>query len=171
LNQSEQERIEQLKHSLDAASVNFKIFAHDGTVKSAEEGVARGFGDLKVMAPTFILNSEIGYLAAIISGETRLSYKKIKKQLGLKNVSLATSEQVKQVTGAQIGTVALVNPELRTIVDSRLMECDIVYGGCGVSDHSLQVKVDDLIRVTQAHVFDFTELKVSGENHKQEVAR
>lgn len=162
MNQSEQARIEQLKHSLDAARVDFEILVHDGTVKSAEEGAARGFGDLKVMAPTFILRSEAGYLAATISGESRLSYKKIKKTLGLKNVSLATPEQVEQVTGAQIGMVALVNQELQTIVDSRLMELDIVYGGCGVPDHSLRVKVDDLIRVTQAQVFDFTELKVFG---------
>lgn len=161
MNQSEQARIEQLKHSLDAARVDFEILVHDGNVKSAEEGAARGFGDLKVMAPTFILRSEAGYLAATISGESRLSYKKIKKTLGLKNVSLATPEQVEQVTGAQIGMVALVNQELQTIVDSRLMELDIVYGGCGVPDHSLRVKVDDLIRVTQAQVFDFTELKVA----------
>jgi prolyl-tRNA editing enzyme YbaK/EbsC (Cys-tRNA(Pro) deacylase) len=161
LNQSEQDRLEQLKYSLEAARVDFKILAHDGTVKSAEEGAVRGFGDLKVMAPTFILRSEMGYLAAIISGETRLSYKKIKKELGLKNVSLATPEQVEQVTEARIGTVALVNPALRTIVDSRLMKMDIVYGGCGVPDHSLRVKVDDLIRVTQAQVFDFTELKLA----------
>jgi len=47
------------------------------------------------MAPTFILQTEAGYLAAIIQGDTRLSYKKIKQKLGLKNVSLAAPEQVK----------------------------------------------------------------------------
>jgi prolyl-tRNA editing enzyme YbaK/EbsC (Cys-tRNA(Pro) deacylase) len=36
------------------------------------------------MAPTLILQSEKGYLAAIIPGDRRLVYKKIKKELGLK---------------------------------------------------------------------------------------
>jgi len=79
----------------------------------------------------------------------------------LKNVSLATPEQVQQATGAQIGAVALVNPGLRTIVDRRLTELDSVYGGCGVSRHSLQISVKDLIAVTRAQVFDFAELKIS----------
>ena len=161
MNQSEQEKINQLKKTLDAANVNYNILTHDMTVKSAEDGVMKGIGDLKVMAPTFILSTEAGYLAAIISGETRLSYKKIKKKLGLKNVSLATPEQVVQTTGAQVGTVALVNPGLRTIVDSGLKEIQVVYGGCGVARCSLRINFEDLIRLTQAQVFDFTELKPS----------
>ena len=162
LKQSEQEKIDQLKQILDVAEVDFNILTHDVTVKSAEEGVAKGFGDLKIMAPTFILRSKGSYLAAIISGETHLSYKKIKKELGLKNVSLATPEQVEQITGAQIGTVALVNPSLQSLVDSRLTELKFVFGGCGVPRHSLRINVQDLIRVTRAQVFDFTELKASG---------
>jgi len=47
------------------------------------------------MAPTFILRSEAGYLAAIIRGDTRLSYKKIKQKLKLKNLCLATPEQIR----------------------------------------------------------------------------
>ena len=158
---NEREQINQLRRVLDAAGANYAILTHNEAVTSAEEGVEKGFGDLGAMAPTLILNTEEGYVAAIISGGTRLSYKKIKKKVGLKNASLAKPEQVQQATGAQIGAVALVNPGLRTIVDRRLTELDSVYGGCGVSRHSLQIRVKDLIAVTRAQVFDFTELKVS----------
>jgi len=161
LSPNEREQINQLRRVLDAAGANYAILTHNEAVTSAEEGVEKGFGDLGAMAPTLILNTEEGYVAAIISGGTRLSYKKIKKKVGLKNASLAKPEQVQQATGAQIGAVALVNPGLRTIVDRRLTELDSVYGGCGVSRHSLQIRVKDLIAVTRAQVFDFTELKVS----------
>lgn len=161
LDQSEQEQISQLRQILDAAGTRYNILAHDITVVSAKEGVERGIGNLSAMAPTFILNTDEGYLAAIISGETRLSYRKIKKQLGLKNVSLATPEQVEQATGTQIGNVSLINLELQTIIDSRLTEMESVYGGCGISCHSLQINVEDLVELTHARVLEFTDLKIS----------
>ncbi len=41
----------------------------------------------------------------IIRGDKRLSYRKIKSELGLTNVSLATPEQVKELTGVEVGRV------------------------------------------------------------------
>ena len=159
LGQNEQKQIDQLRQTLDVAGIRYNILAHDITVVSADEGAKRGIGSLREMAPTFILKTEKGYLAAIISGESRLLYKKIKKQLGLKDVSLATPEQVEQATRAQIGSVSLVNVGLPTIIDSRLVGMEFVYGGCGICCHTLQIKVADLIELTKARVFEFTELK------------
>jgi Cys-tRNA(Pro)/Cys-tRNA(Cys) deacylase len=113
------------------------------------------------MAPTLILHSEKGFLAAIIGGVSRLSYKKIKKELGLKNVSLASAEQISVLTGTQPGWVSLVNPRIRTLLDERLLAQEYVFGGCGVPQHTLRIRVQDLITVTHAKVFDFTELKQS----------
>lgn len=111
------------------------------------------------MAPTFILQTERGYLAAIIRGDTRLSYKKIKQKLGLKNISLAAPVQVKQLTGSEVGYVALVNPDLPTIVDARVTEETMIYGGSGEPKHTLQISPQDVIMITQAQVFNFTEFK------------
>jgi prolyl-tRNA editing enzyme YbaK/EbsC (Cys-tRNA(Pro) deacylase) len=55
--------------------------------------------------------------------------------------------------------VSLVNQGIPTIVDSRLTQAPAVYGGCGVPHHTLRINPLDLIRVTEARVFDFTEAK------------
>ena len=102
-------RLEQLKESLDVAKVPYTILAQDLTIRSAQEGVEQGLGELANMAPTFILRSENGYLAAVIRGDSRLSYKKIKRELKLKDLSLASPEQVQQATGAEVGYVSLFN--------------------------------------------------------------
>lgn len=156
-----QERIhlEQLEATLSAAGANYTLFAHDLTIHSAEEGVEQGFGELENMAPTFILRAESGYLAAIIRGDTRLSYKKIKHRLNLKNLCLAAPEEVRQVTGAEVGYVSLLNKGMTTIIDSRLTGLDAVYGGCGVPQHTLKLNPQDLITLSGAQVFDFTEPK------------
>ncbi len=152
-------RLAALKVALDAAGVPYTILAHDQIIRSAEEGAEHGFGGLANMAPTFILRSGSTYIAAIIRGDTRLSYKKIKKELHLKDISLATPEQVRQVAGAEVGYVSLVNPGMATLVDSRLIETDTIYGGCGVPYFTLEMDPRDLVAVVQARVFDFTEPK------------
>jgi prolyl-tRNA editing enzyme YbaK/EbsC (Cys-tRNA(Pro) deacylase) len=163
LSKDEAERLDRLRQILDQAAANYRIFSHSETVVSAEDGVERGMGSLAEMAPTLILETEKGYIAAIISGETRLSYKKIKKALGLKDVSLAKPDVVLRETGAQVGTVSLVNPDFPTIVDTQVTRADAVYGGCGVQRHTLRIDPIDLVNVAQARVFDFTEPKEGGQ--------
>ena len=146
-----------LRTTLDAAGVHYRILHHPEAVSSALDGACHGFGTLEQMAPTLILRTEQGYLAAIISGATRLSYKKIKKHLGLKNVSMAAPAEVLEVTGAEVGAVAMVNPGLRTLIDSQLAPIGEVFGGCGILRYSLAIHASHLISITAAEVFDFTE--------------
>jgi prolyl-tRNA editing enzyme YbaK/EbsC (Cys-tRNA(Pro) deacylase) len=152
-------RLDQLRETLDAAQVDYTLLEHDLTVRSAQEGAERGFGELANMAPTFILRSETGYLAAIIRGDTRLSYKKIRRALKLKDICLATPEQVRQVTGSDVGYVSLLNVGMATIIDSRVTELNTIYGGCGVPCCTLRIAPRDLIALAQAQVFDFAEPK------------
>lgn len=149
----------QLKKYLDGARISYSVLAHEQNLSSAQDGMQAGLGTLSMMAPTFVLQTEAGFLAAIIRGDTRLSYKKIKQKLGLKNVALAPSEQVKLLTGSEVGKVALVNHGLNTIVDERVMEMATIYGGCGEANYTLIIRPQDVITLTQAQVFDFTELK------------
>jgi prolyl-tRNA editing enzyme YbaK/EbsC (Cys-tRNA(Pro) deacylase) len=159
LSPAEQNRLRQLRQALDQARVQYQIICHADAIDSPEQGVTHGFGRLAEMAPAFLLQSNRGWLCAIISGESRLVYKKIRKQLGLKDVALAKPDVVQQVTGATVGTVSLINPDIPTIIDQHLTDLETVYGGCGVPRHTLQVRVSDLIAVTHAQVFDFAVLK------------
>ena len=149
-------QLRRLKETLDAAGINYVIHTHSLAIHSAQDGVEQGLGRLANMAPTLILRSENNYLAAIVRGDTRVSYKKIKRHLKLKNLSLASPEQVQQVTGSEIGYVSLINSGVVTIVDSRIAEMDTIYGGCGIPNYTLQISPQDLIALTQAQVFDFT---------------
>lgn len=156
--------LEHLKQVLDQAGAGYEILTHLSILMSAEDGVRHGMGSLAEMAPTLVLETEKGYLAAVISGETRLSYKKIKKALGLKNISLASPEVVLRETGAPVGCVSLVNPGLPTLIDLHVTQFPAVFGGCGIPNHTLRIKPADLIAVTRAEVFDFTVPKDPGEH-------
>jgi prolyl-tRNA editing enzyme YbaK/EbsC (Cys-tRNA(Pro) deacylase) len=152
-----EQRIQRLRAVLDEAGAAYEISAQPEIIRSSADGVESGIGQLNEMAPTLILETERGCLAAIINGSTRLSYKKIKKALKLRNVSLASPEVALQTTGAAVGTISLINPGLPTILDLQL--ADVVYGGCGVPGYTLRIARPDLVRITGADVLDFTEPK------------
>lgn len=153
------EPVSRLRTALDAAGATYRILRHEQTFHSALDGVAGGLGTLAQMTPTLILRSEEGYLAAIICGDTKISWKKIRKQLGLRNVALAPPEEVLQVTGAAPGAVAMVNAGLRTLVDERVVTQAEVFGGCGVPNYSLAIAGAEVAHATAAVVFDFTEAR------------
>ncbi len=155
--QSEPSVVTRLRSLLDAAGARYRILYHSAPLASAGDGVNHGFGALEQMAPTLILRTEQGYLAAVISGATRLSYKKIKKHLGLRNVSMASPAEVLEVTGSEVGAVAMINPGLRTLMDTRLQSQGEVFGGCGIPRYSLAMDASQLVSITAADVFDFTE--------------
>jgi prolyl-tRNA editing enzyme YbaK/EbsC (Cys-tRNA(Pro) deacylase) len=148
-----------LKALLDEQAAVYEILEHSLTLVTPEDGVEHGVGGLSEMAPTFILKTRNGFLAAVISGDSRISYKKVKKELGLKDVSLAGPEVVREVTGAEIGYVSMINPGMDTIIDGHLLEQDWACGGCGVPATTLKIRPRDLAKVTGARVFDFTERK------------
>ncbi|HEY59186.1 MAG TPA: hypothetical protein G4N92_00640 [Anaerolineae bacterium] len=150
------EKLLTLRNILKLAHMHFAIFYNDTTISTVEEGEKLVSNDISKLAPTLILETEAGFLAAVISGNARLSYKKIKQQLHLKNVFLASPEKVKQVTGAEVGQVSLINPSLLTIVDIHLLEKSEVFGGCGVSNYTLSIRPQDLVTINNARVFDFT---------------
>jgi prolyl-tRNA editing enzyme YbaK/EbsC (Cys-tRNA(Pro) deacylase) len=155
------ERLTDLTRLLDASGARYEILIHDETIASAADGLAHGVASLSELAPTLILETEKGPIAAIISGETRLSYKKVKKHLGLKNVSLATREAVKDRTGADVGSVSLINPGMPTIVDTGVAQVEAIYGGCGIPCHTLRIHPQDLIKITGATVFDCSDPKTN----------
>jgi prolyl-tRNA editing enzyme YbaK/EbsC (Cys-tRNA(Pro) deacylase) len=72
---------------------------------------------------------------------------------------MADPETVSNLTGAKIGEVCLINFNLPTLVDQNVLNNINCYGGCGSPKSTLKINTQDLIRITNARVFDFTEEK------------
>lgn len=144
---------------LDDIKAEYTILTHTKNINTIDDACKFMPESIDKFAPTLILRSDVGYLAAIICGDTRISFKKIKKQLSLKDISMADPDFVKQITGCEPGRVSLVNPLIKTIIDQRVLEKDFVYGGCGLEKHTLKIAPTFLVLVNHAFVFDFTEKK------------
>lgn len=149
-----------LRKLCDTHVADYKIFQNLTTLKTAAAGVKEYNIALSEAAPTLILKSESEMLAAIVRADRKVSFKKLKKLLNVKKIRLASPEEVKALTGAEVGYVSLINKELRSIIDNSLFKNEYIYGGCGVQNYTLRIKTSDLAAITHAAVLDFTESRI-----------
>ncbi len=159
LEMNHDEKLEQLDALLKNAEADYTILKNETTITSAAQGAALYGISLSETTPTLIIKKEGEYIAAIICGNTRISFKKLKEVLNAKDATLADPETVFKMTGARIGEVSLINPALKTIIDRNVLKNKDCYGGCGTPKATLRINPADLVKITHAQILDFVEIR------------
>ena len=142
---------------LKSQNANYSILKDTVSIKTASEG-AKHYGiSLNECTPTLILKIGKTYYAAIICGNTRISFKKLKQIFDTQDVRLADSGTVQKLTGAKVGYVSLINEDIPTLMDNAVLKNENCYGGCGILNVTLRIHTSDLVRITNAQILDFTD--------------
>ena len=153
--------LDKLHTVCNRSDVDYELFKDKIPLKTTNTGAAEYGINLSEAAPTLIIKVDEAIMSAIIRGDTRISFKKLKELLTITRIRLAKPEEVYNLTGSKIGDVSLINEGIKTLMDKKILENKYVYGGCGVPNHTLKIKVIDLIKLTNATVVDFTHLKTN----------
>ncbi|MCE4624883.1 MAG: hypothetical protein F7C35_03350 [Desulfurococcales archaeon] len=106
---------------------------------------------------TIIVTDGEKYYAAIIPGNRKLDVGKTSKLLG-RRVRLATKEEVLEATGYPAGGVPPVAlpSGITVIMDKRLLDKDVVYGGGGGEDYLLEFNPRELVEEVKPLVADIS---------------
>src|SRR4051812_31635504 len=105
-----------LVHFLKNEKVDYSLYEEQINLDSATEGAKQHGIALSETTPTLILKAKDRYFAAIICGNTRISFKKLKQALNKKDIRLADPETVSHMTGSKVGEVSLINSGLATLI-------------------------------------------------------
>jgi prolyl-tRNA editing enzyme YbaK/EbsC (Cys-tRNA(Pro) deacylase) len=115
-------KLESLNSLLKNENADYSILADNFTIETAFSG-AQYYGiSLSETTPTLILKTKNGYIAVIICGNTRISFKKLKQVLNDKNISMADPQAILAITGAKIGEISLINTGLPTLIDVNILQ-------------------------------------------------
>jgi len=95
----------------------------------------------------------------IAAGTARVDAKKLAAVTGKDGWRLAKPDVVLAVTGYPAGGTPPVGhaTPLRVLMDAKAAALDVVYGGGGVLDAMLRIRIADIRRLTNAEVHDVTE--------------
>ncbi len=141
------EKLEELVKKLGGEILNIKR-----PVKTVEQAVKATNTSPDVIIKSLIFISEKGPVLVIVNGESKVDLKKLSKRFGL--VRFASPEEVKKITGYEIGAVPPIGVKIHTIVDPKVLEKDFVIGGGGAIDKLSKLDPRKIVEYQKAEIMD-----------------
>jgi len=141
-------------NGIKARILTFK--KHTMTVEDAEKqlGISR---EQIIKSLLFIDENETPVLG-IVTGDRKISDKKLRKACGAHKLKLARPQAVKDLTGYEVGALPPIGHRnlIRTFIDTKVMNFERVYGGGGAINALLEIDPRDIKRISKAVVVDIS---------------
>ena len=150
---------EDLESYLQNEEVKFRILTfkkHTMTVEDAERqlGVSRE----RIVKSLLFIDENGTPILGIVTGDRRISDKKLRKAYGARKLKLARPSVVKEITGYEVGALPPIihGKPIRTFIDPKVMSFDKVYGGGGAVNALLEISPEEIKRLSKAEVADIS---------------
>jgi len=132
-----------------------KILEHASLVEAADVVAQLGY-TLSDSVATLIMKADKNFIAILRRDITKLSFKKVKKVLGIETLRIATPEEFRQITGLKIGTARFYVPGIKTYIDQKVFLKKTILGGTGSLTTTFQCQSEDLKKLPNIEVVDVT---------------
>lgn len=129
---------------------------HTMTVEDAERQL--GISRERIIKSMLFIDENGVPVLGIVTGDRKISDKKLRKACGARKLKLADPQTVKSLTGYEVGAlppVGHVKP-IRTFIDPKVMSFGKVYGGGGAINALLEIDPRDIKRVSRAEVVEIS---------------
>ena len=111
--------------TLEKLGISHRVFRHTGQVTSLEQAAQeRGQRPEQVVRSILFRIGEGEFIMALVAGPAQISWKKLRQHLGQSRLTMASEEEVLEVTGYRIGTVSpfgLPRP-LKVLIDPSVLQ-------------------------------------------------
>lgn len=150
---------------LNSNNVWFELLEHEPVYTSQQAAAVRPDVSLHQGAKAMVLTIDNGKLTidkshvmVVVPGDRRIDYKKVAKFLLVKDVTLASAEEVERVVGVKIGAVSPLGhlSGLKVLVDEGLLENQVIAFNAGAHSKTVKMKSADYLKLSQARVGDFS---------------
>jgi tryptophanyl-tRNA synthetase len=113
--------------------------------------------ELKYMIATLVYKTEKGLIAVQKRGDCKIKSAKLKKQLGIQDLSMVSAEELMGL-GFIPGHVPALDLNIPVYIDRNIGELEILYIGLGTPEFILKVSYADLNKLNNAKVVDVCEI-------------
>jgi len=146
-----------LRDFMTSAGIKGEQLYFQGSVHTVEQAAKELNARPSDLVKSVVLLYGGQVLVAIVSGDDRASPLKVGKALGSPPPRMATAREVLKYTGYPAGGVPPFGYEAKVVIDSRVMDKAVVYGGGGSERSLLRIATAELSRATAAIVADVRE--------------
>jgi Ala-tRNA(Pro) deacylase len=148
---------EKIVNLLDNDKVDYQLFEHKPVYTSEEAARIRGTS-LGQGAKALVVFADKKPMMIVVPGDRRIDFKKFKAAYQVKDLRMATPEEVEELTGAKVGAVPPLGiiHHLPTYVDQSLGKNEEIAFNAGLHTKSIKMKYQDWFRLVKPKLGDFS---------------
>ena len=156
LNKEPVRRIQKILQDFDK---NQKIIVLNTSARTALEAAASLGCEIGAIVKSLLFKTESNFTLCLVAGDKKASLNKIKKILSIKDSSMASANDVKNITGYTIGGVSPIGHlnKVNILIDKSLERFDSLFAAAGHPNCVFKISFKDLQKITKGSTYEITE--------------
>ena len=149
-------RVEKILKNFDP---NFNVILLDTSARTALEAASSLKCEVGAIVKSLLFKTENTFTLCLIAGDKKASLNKIKKTLNIKDASMASADEVKDITGFTIGGVSPVGHlnKVNIFIDKSLERFADLYAAAGHPNCVFKIDYSNLQKITQGLIKEISE--------------
>jgi Cys-tRNA(Pro) deacylase len=156
LNKEPVKRVENLLKKFDK---NQKVIILDTSARTALEAASSLGCEVGAIVKSLLFKTENSFTLCLVAGDKKASLNKIKKTLNIKDVSMASADDVKNITGYTIGGVSPIGhlKKIDIFIDNSLERFTSLFAAAGHPNCVFKINFKNLQKITNGSIKEITE--------------
>ena len=155
----DKEPVKRVKKLLIEFDTKQSVIVLDNSARTALEAATSLGCEVGAIVKSLLFKTENKFNLCLVSGDKKASLNKIKKILNIKDVSMASAEDVKKITGYTIGGVSPIGHlnKVDILIDNSLKRFSSLYAAAGHPNCVFKINFMDLQKLTNGLIREISE--------------
>ena len=149
-------RVQRVLNDFDSAK---KVIVLNTSARTALEAASSLGCEVGAIVKSLLFKTENSFILCLVAGDKKASLNKIKKTLNIKDTSMASADDVKNITGYTIGGVSPVGhlSKIDIFIDNSLERFTSLFAAAGHPNCVFKTSFIDLQKITNGSIKDIIE--------------
>ena len=155
----DKEPVKRVESILKKFEPHQKVIVLDNSARTALEAASSLGCEVGAIVKSLLFKTENTFTLCLVAGDKKASLNKIKKTLNIKDVSMATADDVKKITGYTIGGVSPIGHlnKINIFIDNSLERFTSLFAAAGHPNCVFKIDFKNLQKITNGSIKEITE--------------
>ncbi len=153
------EPVKRAEKALKEFDNSMKVIELNSTARTALDAANSLNCEVGAIVKSLLFRTDDAFVLCLVSGDKRCSLNKLKKITLIKDISMASPEDVKIQTGYTIGGVSPVGhiKKIKIFIDESLKRFKDIFAAAGHPNCVFKINFENLLKITQGEIKDIVE--------------
>ena len=155
----DKEPVKRVQRFLNDFDSTKKVIVLNTSARTALEAASSLSCEVGAIVKSLLFKTENSFILCLVAGDKKASLNKIKKTLNIKDASMASADDVKNITGYTIGGVSPIGHlnKIDIFIDNSLERFTSLFAAAGHPNCVFKIDFKNLQKITNGSIKEITE--------------